>query len=162
MTSRSAYPNVKQEVKSIGYDSVVGSQLVVHGELFSTGSLRVDGIVNNDVKVEGNLLVGETGKITGNLDAPVIEIAGDVKGKITGVKVKITKTGRVVGDVFAMELATESGAYLEGQVVMNDQSEPVSKSIPENPVTPITSPIPFSVTGSTISNAIRAKDKKVI
>jgi hypothetical protein len=44
-----------------------------------------------------------------------------VQGNITADKVEIRKTGRVWGDVVTAAFATEEGAFLRGQVRMEEQ-----------------------------------------
>lgn len=165
MTSRQAHsqnflnqqPNNNQ-VK--GYESVIGANLVVNGDLQSSGNVRIDGTVNSDVTVSGNLLIGDTGHVTGTVSAPNIDIAGVVTGDIRGNAVRILKTGKVVGDIYSAELATESGARIQGQIIMEDVKEvepvesPAGKTIFASPVLTHEPPV------STVSNAVRAKDKK--
>lgn len=50
-------------------------------------------------------------------------IAGTVNGCITAEKLDIRSTGRVWGDVTVVALATEEGAFLRGQVRMEEKIE---------------------------------------
>ena len=47
-------------------------------------------------------------------------VAGALKGNITAQKVEIRSTGRVWGDIVTMAFATEEGAFLRGQIKMED------------------------------------------
>jgi cytoskeletal protein CcmA (bactofilin family) len=47
-------------------------------------------------------------------------VAGAVRGNITAEKVEIRSTGRVWGDVVTAAFATEEGAFLRGQIRMED------------------------------------------
>jgi cytoskeletal protein CcmA (bactofilin family) len=49
-----------------------------------------------------------------------IIVAGAVKGNITAEKLEIRSTGRVWGDVHVVTFATEEGAFLRGQITMED------------------------------------------
>jgi cytoskeletal protein CcmA (bactofilin family) len=51
----------------------------------------------------------------------VVVIAGAVRGDITAQKVEIRATGRVWGDVVTAAFATEEGAFLRGQIRMEDE-----------------------------------------
>jgi cytoskeletal protein CcmA (bactofilin family) len=48
-------------------------------------------------------------------------VAGTVNGNITAEKLDIRSTGRVWGDVIIVGLATEEGAFLRGQVKMEEK-----------------------------------------
>ncbi len=50
-------------------------------------------------------------------------VAGAVKGNITAEKLEIRSTGRVWGDVVVIAFSTEEGAFLRGQVRMEDKLE---------------------------------------
>jgi cytoskeletal protein CcmA (bactofilin family) len=51
----------------------------------------------------------------------VVIIAGAVRGDITAEKVEIRSTGRVWGDVVTAAFATEEGAFLRGQIRMEEK-----------------------------------------
>jgi len=46
-----------------------------------------------------------------------------LRGNITAEKVEIRSTGRVWGDVNAVSFTTEEGAFLRGQVCMEEKIE---------------------------------------
>jgi cytoskeletal protein CcmA (bactofilin family) len=50
-------------------------------------------------------------------------VAGAVRGDITAEKVEIRSTGRVWGDVVTAAFATEEGAFLRGQIRMEEKVE---------------------------------------
>jgi len=56
-----------------------------------------------------------------HLRANVVIVAGAVRGNITAEKVEIRSTGRVWGDVVTAAFATEEGAFLRGQIRMEDE-----------------------------------------
>jgi len=53
----------------------------------------------------------------------VVIIAGAVKGDIKAEKVEIRSTGRVWGNVVTTSFTTEEGAFLRGQIQMEDKVE---------------------------------------
>jgi cytoskeletal protein CcmA (bactofilin family) len=67
------------------------------------------------------LVVGETGRITcENVVANTVIVAGAVRGNIFAEKLEIRSTGRVWGDVVTASFSTEEGAFLRGQIRMED------------------------------------------
>ncbi|MEA4907401.1 MAG: polymer-forming cytoskeletal protein [Chloroflexi bacterium] len=104
--------------------SVLGSGINWQGNLRGSGGVRIEGTFEGEVGVRGLLVVGETGRVTcENLRANTVIVAGSVRGNITAEKLEIRSTGRVWGDVVTVAFATEEGAFLRGQVRMEERVE---------------------------------------
>lgn len=104
--------------------SVIGSGVVWKGRLSGTGGVRIEGALDGDIKLQGLLVVGETGRVTcDELRATVVIVAGAVRGDIVAEKLEIRSTGRVWGNVVTEAFSTEEGAFLRGQVTMEEKVE---------------------------------------
>lgn len=116
--------------------SVLGPGINWKGNLRGSGGVRIEGAFEGDITLRGLIVVGETGRVTcENLRANNVIIAGTVNGCITAEKLDIRSTGRVWGDVTVVALATEEGAFLRGQVRMEEKIE-----IPSEPEVDRTTP----------------------
>jgi len=112
-------PPTVQTVERI--TSVLGAGVIWQGSLVGSGGVRVEGIFEGQIALKGLLVVGETGKVTcENVRAANVIVAGAVKGNITAQKVEIRASGRVWGDIITTAFATEEGAFLRGQIRMED------------------------------------------
>ena len=101
--------------------SVLGAGMIWQGSLSGSGGVRIEGMFEGQIGLKGMLVVGETGKVTcENVIAANVIVAGAVKGNITAQKVEIRSTGRVWGDIVTTAFATEEGAFLRGQIRMED------------------------------------------
>ena len=101
--------------------SVLGAGIIWQGTLSGSGGVRIEGMFEGQIALKGLLVVGETGKVTcENVRAANVIVAGAVKGNITAQKVEIRSTGRVWGDIVTTAFATEEGAFLRGQIRMED------------------------------------------
>ena len=101
--------------------------------------MRIEGAFEGDITLRGLVVIGETGRVTcENLKANSVIVAGTVNGCITAEKLDIRSTGRVWGDVTVIALATEEGAFLRGQVRMEEKiefpSDPASEGQNDQPV----------------------------
>lgn len=104
--------------------SVLGPGINWKGNLRGSGGVRIEGAFEGEITVRGLIVVGETGRVTcENLKANSVIVAGTVNGCITAEKLDIRSTGRVWGDVVVVALATEEGAFLRGQVRMEEKIE---------------------------------------
>jgi cytoskeletal protein CcmA (bactofilin family) len=101
--------------------TVLGAGVVWQGSISGSGGVRVEGTFEGQIALKGLLVIGETGKVTcDSLRAASVIVAGAVKGNISAQKVEIRSTGRVWGDIVTTAFATEEGAFLRGQIRMED------------------------------------------
>lgn len=104
--------------------SVLGPGVIWHGSVNGSGGVRIEGAFEGEIALRGMLVIGETGRVTcDNLRANMVIVAGALRGNITAQKVEIRATGRVWGDVVATSFATEEGAFLRGQIRMEEAVE---------------------------------------
>lgn len=102
----------------VGFETVLGANSTLYGDLKSQANVRLDGTFEGTLEIEGNVLVGETAKITADIHAKNVAIAGAVRGNVSGKKVQLLRTGRVWGDITATAIATEEGAFIDGKITM--------------------------------------------
>ncbi len=102
----------------VGFETVLGANSIMEGHLRSSANVRLDGTFTGTLEISGNVLVGETARITADINARNISIAGAVRGNVSGKKVQILRTGRIWGDIHAQALTTEEGAFIDGKITM--------------------------------------------
>ena len=66
------------------------------------------------------VVVGESGGYLSKPARETVIVAGMVTGSITAERLEIRSTGQVWGDVVVTTFTTEEGAFLRGQVRMED------------------------------------------
>src|SRR5512145_2080998 len=115
--------------------SVLGSGVIWHGSINGSGGVRIEGAFEGEIALRGMLVVGETGRVTcQNVRANTVIVAGAVRGNITTQKLEIRGSGRVWGDVVTTAFVTEEGAFLRGQIRMEETGdldlEPAPESTP--------------------------------
>ncbi len=109
----------------VGFESVLGASSSLQGDIHSRANIRIDGVLDGAIEVEGNLYVGETARIVANIHAHQITIAGAVRGNVNGQRIQLLRTGRVWGDLSAAMIVTEEGAFVDGKLTMT--AHPASK-----------------------------------
>ena len=96
--------------------SYVGETMQLEGDLRTSGSIDVAGLINGNIFVS-EMTVAETGSIRGSIEATTIEINGHVEGKISADTVIVGKSAVVKGDIFFKNtLKTEEGADIDGYI----------------------------------------------
>lgn len=125
---RSELPQAPTPQPSVGFETVLGANSTLEGTLRSSANIRLDGTFTGTLEITGNVLVGETAKITADIHAKNVSIAGAVRGNISGKKVQLLRTGRVWGDIHATALTTEEGAFIDGKITMVSQEAAAAPS----------------------------------
>jgi cytoskeletal protein CcmA (bactofilin family) len=83
--------------------------------------VRIEGSFDGSIKINGPLVIAEGAKVTSDeIRATVVSVAGTVKANIVAEKVEIQATGRIYGDLTTVAFASEEGAFLRGQIVMQE------------------------------------------
>lgn len=119
----------------VGFDTVLGANCEMEGVLRSRANVRLDGTFTGTLEIEGNVLVGETARITADINAKNVSIAGAVRGNVSGKKVQLLRTGRIWGDIHATALTTEEGAFIDGKITMLGR-EAAMPAAPDAPPAP--------------------------
>jgi cytoskeletal protein CcmA (bactofilin family) len=104
-----------------GFATSVGEGTKISGNLGGTGHSIILGEVEGDCNLAGTLVVGETGRWVGNINAKSIVIAGTVEGEIVAdEKLEILSTAKIKGTICAKTLAIAEGAVHQGEVSMGN------------------------------------------
>jgi cytoskeletal protein CcmA (bactofilin family) len=105
--------------------TIISHGVKLEGKISSSGSIRVDGIVQGDVISEGNVSVGEQGEIIGQVNGQSITLGGKVSGMVNAKeKVTLEAKANLKGDIFTKILVIEAGARFDGKSNMGDSSAP--------------------------------------
>ena len=96
--------------------SLISETVSIDGTVNSSGAIDIAGLIKGPV-FSKELVIKETGSVSGSIEAEQVEIYGHLDGKISADNVVIGSTGVVKGDVeFANNLRTENGADIEGYI----------------------------------------------
>ena len=96
--------------------SLISETVSVEGTINSSGAIDIAGLVKGPV-ISKEIIIRETGSITGSIEGDRVEIHGHMDGKISGDDVVVGSTGTVKGDIeFSNNLKTENGADIDGYI----------------------------------------------
>ena len=99
--------------------TIISSGVVIDGKVSSNGNVRIDGIVKGDLKADGNVTVGESGEINGEITAEVVTV-GKVTGTVLGKeKIVLEPKANLKGDIVTKILVVEAGAKFDGNSNMS-------------------------------------------
>tara|TARA_B000000557_G_scaffold91389_1_gene73941 strand:- start:449 stop:922 length:474 start_codon:yes stop_codon:yes gene_type:complete len=96
--------------------SLISETVSIEGTINSSGAIDVAGLIKGPV-ISKEIVIRETGSVTGSIEGDRVEIHGHMDGKISGGDVIVGSTGTVKGDIeFANNLKTENGADIDGYI----------------------------------------------
>ena len=120
------------QVKPKPSPSLLSSDLTIKGNVITSGDIQIEGNIEGDVRAH-LLTVGESATIKGEISADDVVVNGRVIGRLRGLKVRLTATAQVEGDIVHKTIAIESGAHFEGSVQRNEDPLGDSSSRPSPP-----------------------------
>ncbi len=89
------------------------------GELFFEDTFRIEGRFTGTIVSKGELQIGENGDIDGEIKVSRVVVSGTVRGSLrASERVDVTKTGKVLADVYTPSLTIDEGAFFEGRCSM--------------------------------------------
>ena len=103
--------------------SLISETVSIEGTINSSGAIDVAGLIKGPV-FSKEIIIRETGSITGTIEGDHVEIHGHLDGKVSGQNVVIGSTGTVKGDIeFGNNLKTENGADIDGYIKKTNKSK---------------------------------------
>ena len=104
----------------------------LEGTLELAGTFRIESEVKGTVRCKKKLIVGESARIEGEIEAAIVTVAGKVNGNVRGTdRVEILPTGVLVGEVDTPCLVVESGGILNGRSNMPTEGVEDKKGVIE-------------------------------
>jgi len=110
----------------IGEQAVIGSSLIVKGDVLGEEDLMIQGQIEGKVVLKKNsITVGKNGRVKADLFGKIIVVEGVVQGNLFGEeKVIVRKSGDVRGNLTAPRINLEEGAKFKGSIDMEGDAAP--------------------------------------
>jgi cytoskeletal protein CcmA (bactofilin family) len=109
--------------------NMIKSGTEIKGDIKCSGDIRIDGKLIGSLTTEGRLVVGETGKIDGDISCKNADISGTVRAKINVHELLSLKNScNFEGEISTNKLHIEPGANFTGTCKMGG----IVKGIEEN------------------------------
>lgn len=104
--------------------TVLGPDTVFKGQLECGKDVRLLGKFEGEVSSEGQLIIEESGSLTGDARSTHIRVKGQVKGNLDAAqKVELGASARVEGDLRTARLDAEEGAVFVGHCMIGVKGE---------------------------------------
>ena len=102
--------------------SIITDGTTVKGDIIATGDLRLDGVLEGSIQLNGKLVIGDSGVVNGNVLCQNANIIGSVNGNLSVKEFLVLHaSARVRGDILINKLSIEPGAVFSGKCRMIDE-----------------------------------------
>ncbi|RLJ70745.1 cytoskeletal protein CcmA (bactofilin family) [Hydrogenivirga caldilitoris] len=116
-------------IEAADVNTLIGEGCTFEGNLNLSTSTRIDGRVKGNIKSEGTLVIGETGRVEGDIQCTEILIYGTVNGNVDAQRIELKKGAALSGDVRAEVFVIEEGATYNGHCSMGRVTLPETSEI---------------------------------
>ncbi len=104
--------------------NLISNGTEITGDIKSQGDIRVDGVLIGNLSTKGKVVIGNTGKVKGEVLCKNSEVSGEVHGKINVSQLLTLKiSSRINGDIITDKLSIEPGARFTGNCNMSDDGQ---------------------------------------
>lgn len=104
----------------------------ITGDIKSTGDIRIDGSLTGNLNTKGKVVIGQTGKVNGEIVCKNSEISGIIEGRIVvNQLLNLKASSKILGDIVTSKLSIEPGAIFTGTCKMSDNNNGELSTIKE-------------------------------
>jgi cytoskeletal protein CcmA (bactofilin family) len=118
LLARRSGPNATPSPAGSGY-SLLDAQLLLSGDLDTSGSLRIDGKLEGTIRRADTVVLGVGATMSGDVHAREVVIGGTLTGNVHATeRVELQATAIVTGDILTQTILVQEGGVVNGRVLM--------------------------------------------
>ena len=105
----------KKKETPISSASIITPATSIKGEIRCEGNILLNGEFEGTIVSQGEVVVGKSGRVKGEIQAAKLLVSGEFSGNFTGEVIDIMPYGKVYGDVKVNNIIIEPNAVFEGE-----------------------------------------------
>lgn len=105
----------KKKETPISSASIMTPGTSIKGEIRCEGNILLNGEFEGTIISQGEVVVGKSGRVKGEIQASKLLVSGEFSGSFTGEVIDIMPYGKVYGDVKVNNIIIEPNAVFEGE-----------------------------------------------
>ncbi len=114
--------------------SIIATGMRIVGDCDSAHTIRIDGTVDGTVRAQKGVVIGKSGRVTGDIHTADAKIAGSIKGTLmVESRLELEATAVVDGEIQTARLKLDEGAIVNGAVAVGRQEPAVGAAPPARP-----------------------------
>lgn len=109
-------------------ETIIGPSIKVKGDFKGKGNTVIEGTLEGSLQTDSDVFAGDNAQIFANIKSKTARIGGVVKGNIQTEKhLQIVGSARISGDIYCSSLSVDSGAVINGQIIMEQTTDKKEK-----------------------------------
>lgn len=117
------------KVDDISINTIIGKGSSITGNLKINGFVRLDGDIDGNLETDGNIIIGDSARIRGDVKAKAVIVGGIVVGNILAQEsAKLLSNSAVLGDVISRKVQVEDKATFHGHCISIKDEEQFQKT----------------------------------
>lgn len=110
-------PQVPGVEPSPTQETIIGAGVRIKGDIQGDSKMEFHGTVEGNVELDGILVIGDSGKIVGDVSAISVFVDGEIKGNVRAKdKVQLSSNSKLMGNIEADKISIHEGALFQGRV----------------------------------------------
>jgi len=105
----------KKKPTPVSSASIITPGTSIKGEIRCEGNILLNGEFEGVIVSQGEVVVGKSGRVSGEIQSQKLLVSGEFKGNYTGEVIDIMPYGKVYGDVKVNNIIIEPNAVFEGE-----------------------------------------------
>jgi len=105
----------KKKPAPISSASIITPGTSIKGEIRCEGNILLNGEFEGVIISQGEVVVGKSGRVSGEIQSQKLLVSGEFRGNFTGEVIDIMPYGKVYGDVKVNNIIIEPNAVFEGE-----------------------------------------------
>ena len=120
------------KIDDISINTIIGKGSSITGDMHINGFVRLDGDINGSLETDGNVIVGDSSRIKGNVKSKSVIVGGIVVGNIIAQdSVKLLSGAAVLGDIISRKVQIEDKVIFHGHCISIKDEEQFKKQSEE-------------------------------
>ncbi|MGM0567183.1 MAG: bactofilin family protein, partial [Bacteroidota bacterium] len=101
--------------------NIIANGTTLKGDIQTESDFRIDGFLNGNIHSKGKVIIGETGRVEGEIHCDNADISGTVSGNMKVQSLLMLKaSAKVQGEVVTARLSIEEGANFSANCSMDN------------------------------------------
>ncbi len=103
--------------------NIIAAGTEIVGDITSNGDFRIEGSIKGKIVAKGRIVIGESGKVEGEIICSDADFRGSILGKVEVSNLTILKESATFnGEVLTKKISIEPGAVFTGTCTMRTES----------------------------------------
>ena len=116
--------------------SIISTDSIIKGDMESEGDIRIDGKLIGNINCKAKIIIGQQGRVEGNLNGNQADILGTINGDINMAgQLNLLGKSIINGNIHVGKLQMESTVVFNGKCIMGanvvELAQPISNAINE-------------------------------